>query len=185
MNAVVDREKQLQELTLKAAIIYDDFDLAARTAALLERAAARSDEAMQWDIEPWRLDLLQPSALGDAALIETADADLVAVALDWTHLPPDSLLDWLERWAERRKVRDAALLVLCPEETIGPMSSWECLKEFAEWQGLLFLGGRRTPEEEDSAALMNRLWRRKQPVRPTPPRWTEPPASTHHWGINE
>ena len=50
MNAVVAREKPLLAPTLKAAIIYDDFDFAARTAALLERVAVRSDEAMQWHV---------------------------------------------------------------------------------------------------------------------------------------
>jgi hypothetical protein len=149
MNSVAVQKKRLQEPPLKAAIIYDDFEFAARTAALLEHAAVRSDETTQWDIKPWRLDLLRPSALGDAALAETADADLVVIALGRTHLPPDSLLNWLERWAERRMVPNAALMVLCPEETAGPMSSWERLKEFAGRQGLLFLGSRRAPEEED------------------------------------
>jgi hypothetical protein len=50
MNAIVAREKRWLELTLKAAVIYDDFDFAARTAALLERAAIRSDEALQWHV---------------------------------------------------------------------------------------------------------------------------------------
>lgn len=185
MNAVVARVKGLSELTLKAAIIYDDFDFAARTAALLERAAVRADEVVQWDVKPWRLDLLKPSALADAALVETADADLVVITLSRTHLLPDTLLDWLERWAERRKTPDAALMVLCPEETAGPLSSWERLKEFAGWRGLRFLGSRRTPEEDDSLDLLGRLWRRKQPVKPTLSWWADPPDAPRHWGINE
>ena len=102
MHAVVAREKRWLEPTLKAAILYDDFEFAARTAALLERAVVRSAEAMQWEVKPWRLDLLKPSSLADAALAETADADLMVVALSRTHLPPDTLLEWLERWAQRR-----------------------------------------------------------------------------------
>jgi hypothetical protein len=185
MKVVVAQEMPLLALTLKAAIIYDDFDFAARTAALLEHAAVRSDEAMQWDIKPWRLDLLKPSALAEAALAETIDADLVVVALSRIHLPPDILLDWLERWAARREIQEAALMVLCPEETAGPMSSWERLKEFAAGWGLLFLGSRRSPEEGDSLDLVRRWWRGKQPVMPALSWRADPPDSPREWGINE
>jgi hypothetical protein len=185
MHAVVAREKSLLAPTLKAAVIYDDFDFAARTAALLERAAIRSDEVMQWDVKPWRLDLLKPSALAEAALAETADADLIVVALSKTHLPPDLLLDWLERWAARREIQDAALMVLCPEETAGPTSSWDRLKEFATERGLLFVGSRRVPEEGDSTDFVHQLWRRKQHVTPTLSWSADPPRPLRHWGINE
>ena len=185
MSAIVVSEKRLLEPTLKAAIIYDDFDFAARTAALLERAAVRSAEAMQWDVKPWRLDLLKPSSLADAALAETADADLIVVTLSKTHLLPDTLLDWLERWAARRQIRDAALMVLCPEETAGPMSSRERLKEFAVWRGLLFLGNHNLLAEGDSLDFVHRLWRRKQPVMPTLSWSADPSDSPRHWGINE
>lgn len=185
MNAVVAREKQLLEPTLKAAIIYDDFDFAARTAALLERAAMRSDEAIEWDVKPWRLDLLKPSSLADAALAETADTDLIVVALRKTHLLPNALLDWLDRWAERRQIRDAALMVLCPEENAGPRSSWSRLKEFAAWRGLLFWDQRRWSDENESTDFVHRLWRQKKPVNPAVSWSVDPPHSACHWGINE
>ncbi len=185
MNAVVAREKHLLEPTLKAVIIYDDFDFAARTAALLKRAAIRSDEAIEWDVKPWRLDLLKPSSLADAALAETADTDLMVVALSKTHLLPDALLDWLDQWAERRQIQDAALMVLCPEETAGPMSARSRLKEFAEWRGLLFLDQRRWPDEGDSMDFVHRLWRQKKPVNPAFSWSVDPPYSARHSGINE
>ncbi|MGO8838547.1 MAG: hypothetical protein ACLQAH_06265 [Limisphaerales bacterium] len=185
MNAIVAREEDWLKLTLKAAVIYDDFDFAARTAALLERAAVRSDEAIRWDIKPWRLDLLKPSSLADAALEEIINADLIVVALCKTHLPPDALLEWLERWARRRQTRDAALMVLCPEEAAGPMSCWARLKEFAEWQGLPFLGNRNLQDEGDSMNFVHRLWRRKQPVVPELPWSADRLQAPRHWGINE
>jgi hypothetical protein len=185
MKVVFAREKHLLEPMLKAAVIYDDFDFAARTAALLERAAVRSDEVVQWDVKPWRLDLLTPSSLAEAALAETADADLMVVTLSKTHVLPDTLLDWLECWAERREIRDAALLLLCPEETAGPRSSWERLKEFAEWRGLLFLGSHNLQAEGDSLDFIHRLWRQKQPVMPMLSWSADPPDSPRHWGINE
>ena len=64
MNAIALPEEPSFKMTLKAAIIYDDFDFAARAAALLDRAAIRTDEAMKWDVKPWRLNVLKqpPSA---------------------------------------------------------------------------------------------------------------------------
>ena len=184
MNAIFAR-KSLLEMTLKAAVIYDDFDVAARAAALLERVAIRTDEAMKWDVKPWRLDLLKSPALAGAALDETLDADLVVVALGRTHLLPDELREWLESWAARRQVQDAALLVLCPEETAGPRSCWDRLQEFAEWRGLLFLGNRNLQDDGDPVDFVHRLWRRKQPGTPMVPRPDDPPLAPRHWGINE
>ena len=108
------------KLTLKAAVIYDDFDFAARAAALLERAAIRADEAMKWDIKPWRLNVLKQPSLADAALSETIGADLILVALCKTHLLPDELKDWLEDWTMKRQVEDAAMMLFCPEENASP-----------------------------------------------------------------
>ena len=184
MNAIVAR-KSLIELTLKAAVIYDDFDFAARTATLLERAAIRSDEAMKWDVKPWRLDLLKPSALAAAALEETRDADLIVLALCKTHRLPDELLEWLEQWAAHRQIGDAAMMVLCPEETAGPMSCWNRLKEFAGWRGLLFLGSHTLPTDVESADFVHRLWQWKQPVVPELPWSADAAQAPRHWGINE
>jgi len=185
MSAIVASKKELIELTLKAAVIYDDFDFAARTAALLERAAIRTDEAMKWDVKPWRLDLLKPSSLAAAALEETMDADLIVVALCKTHLLPGALLEWLEEWAAHRQIGDAALLVRCPEESAGPISSWNRLKEFAVWRGLLFLGSHYFQNDVDSTDFVHRLWRRKLPVVPASPWPADPAPAPRHWGINE
>ena len=184
MNAIGAR-KCLIELTMKAAIIYDDFDFAGRTAALLERAAVRSDEAMKWDVKPWRLELLKPSSLAAAALDETVDADLIVVALCKTHLLPDELMGWLEHWAAHRQVGDAAMMVLCPEETAGPMSSWNRLKEFAEWRGLLFLGSHDLRNDGESMDFVHRLWQQKQSGIPESPWPADPVRAPRHWGINE
>lgn len=177
--------KSLIELTLKAAVIYDDFDFAARTAALLERAAVRTDEAMKWDTKPWRLDLLKPSSLADAALAETMDADLIVVALCRTHLLPDEFMEWLEHWAARRQIGDAAMMVLCPEETAGPMSAWIRLKEFAEWRGLLFLGSDNLPHDGESMDFVQRLCQQKQPDLPEPSPNRRIRSAPRHRGSDE
>ena len=188
MNAVVMRQKRLFEMTLKAAVIYDDFDFAARAAALLERVAIRVDEAMKWNVKPWRKDVLKSSALANAALGETADADLIVVALRQTPAPPKELIGWLESWAMKRQIADAALMALCPEETAASMSFGPELKEFAERQGLSFLDAGILRDDGNSMDFVHRLWRRKQPPQPVVPTLESIAKSPHpprHWGINE
>ena len=188
MNAIAPHEKRLFGMTLKAAVIYDDFDFAARAAALLERVAIRADEAMKWDVKPWRLDVLKSSALANAALGETAEADLIVVALRKTPSPPDELVGWLESWAMKRQTVDAAVMMLCPEENAESTPLWRELKEFAERQGLPFLGSRILRDDEDSMAFVHGLWQQKQPSQPVVPTselFAESSRPPRHWGINE
>ena len=188
MNAIATQEKSWFEMTLKAAVIYDDFDFAARSAALLERAAIRADEAMKWDIKPWRFDVLKQSSLAAAALDETSDADLIVVASCGTHLPPDEAMEWLEHWAARRQVRDVAVMAFCPEENVGPMSFGKQLKQFADWHGLTFLGSHILRDDGDAMDFVHRLWRQKRPpqfVVSTLESIAGPSQPARHWGINE
>ena len=188
MNAIAPHEKRLFGMTLKAAVIYDDFDFAARAAALLERVEIRADEAMKWDVKPWRLDMLEQSSLANAALGETADADLIVIALRKTPSLPDELRGWLESWAMKRQTVDAAMMVLCPEENAASTPLWRELKEFAERHGLPFLGSRILRDDEDSMAFVHGLWQQNQPPQPVVPTlesFAESPHPSGHWGINE
>ena len=188
MNAIASHEERLFKMTLKAAVIYDDFDFAARTAALLDRVAIRADEAMKWDVKPWRLDVLKEPSLADAALGETADADLIVVALRKTPSLPDELMGWLERWAMKRQTEDTAVMVLCPEENAASTPLWRELKEFAERRGLPFLGSRILRDDGYSMDFVNRLWQQKQPPQPVVPTlelFAESSRPPRHWGINE
>jgi hypothetical protein len=188
MNAIATHENHLFEMTLKAAVIYDDFDFAARAAALLERVAIRADEAMKWDVKPWRLDVLKSSALANAALGETTDADLIVVALRKTPSLPDELIGWLESWAMKRQTEDAAMMVLCPDENAASTPLWRELKEFAERHGLPFLGSRILRDDGGSMDFVHRLWQQKQPPQPVVPTlelFAESSRPPRHWGINE
>ena len=124
MNAITIRGEGLFEMTLKATVIYDDFDFATRAAALLERVAIRVHEAVTWDVKPWRLDVLKQSSLAEVAEVEAADADLLVVALSKTQSPPLELTVWLERWAAHRQIEDAAVLALFPDELAGVTPLW-------------------------------------------------------------
>ncbi len=188
MNVIAIRDESLFEMTLKATVIYDDFDFATRAAALLERVAVRVHEAMKWDVKPWRLDVLKQSSLAEAAVAEAADADLIVFALSRTPSPPAELKVWLEHWKTRRQIEDAAVMVLSPAEHTAATPLWLELKQFAGRYGLAFLSSHDVRENGDSMQFVHQLWQRRQPTGPMlellagPP---PPPRPPRHWGINE
>ncbi len=188
MNAIAIRDESLFEMTLKATVIYDDFDFATRAAALLERVAIRVREAVKWDVRPWRLDVLKESSLAEAAVAEAADADLIVFALRKTPSPPAELTVWLEHWKTHRQIEDAAVMVLSPVENTAATPLWLELKQFAGRYGLAFLSSHDVRENGDSMQFVHQLWQRKQPTGPALELLAEsprPPRPPRHWGINE
>ncbi|HWY78598.1 MAG TPA: hypothetical protein VN281_23485, partial [Verrucomicrobiae bacterium] len=65
---------------MKALIIYDDFTGAVRAGAALQRATWSANVNADWDIRPWRTDVLRVASAADEALKEAADADLIVFA---------------------------------------------------------------------------------------------------------
>ena len=104
MTAIAIRNNRLSDPVLKAVIIYDDFDSATGAIGLLERVAARADEAVKWDFKPWRFDVLKQPTLAALTVAVAANADLVVLALNRFHSTSAELLDWLKHWAEHRRV---------------------------------------------------------------------------------
>jgi hypothetical protein len=97
---------------MKALILYDNLEAALKASATLQRAAYPAQAGLQWRIKPWRVDLLRLPLVGDEALREAVDADLIAFTGSWTSSLPAWLEEWLERWAKQRQVTNAALAVI-------------------------------------------------------------------------
>ena len=184
MNAIAIQNESLFEMTLKATVIYDDFDFATRAAALLERVAIRVHEAIVWDVKPWRLDVLKQAALAETAITEAADADLLVFALRETDSPPAELMMWLEDWGARRRIEDTAVMLLTPGERAAATPFWHELKEFAARQGLDFLSSHEVRKDGDSMRFIHQLWQRRQPAAVLE-QLANSPHPTRHWGFNE
>ncbi len=176
------------DATMNAVILYDDFDSAARASAAFERAARRADDALSWNVKPWRLDLLESPLTAEAALADAADAHLVLLSLRHPSSLPAPVLDWLEQWAARRQVQDAALAVWDGGNGDAlTASSASDISHFAERHGLSFILGDAAPVESDLPVLLRDLLR---------PEVQMPPALNANlmderlwrasdWGINE
>lgn len=148
--------------TMNAIIFYDLFDSAVRAKANLESAMHQVDETTQWNVRPWRLDLLTLPASADVALEEATDADLIVLAISQPQFLPIWLPDWLEQWAARRQVQEAALAVW--DGGNGRLHSAPAargLSQFAERHGLSLIFDGDAPAENESAILAHELHERE------------------------
>ena len=164
MNTAAKPKANLPGATLKAVIIYDDFDSATRATALLERVALRVDAAIKWDIKPWRSEVLKQPTLAALTVAVAANADLMVLALDYAHPPPPEVPHWLKNWAAHRRIRDAAVLALHTGAGHVQSKSWNQIKTLVEERDLTFLGGHRVETHDGPAPFVHRLQQRKQLV---------------------
>lgn len=173
---------------MKALIIYDDFAAAAKANAMLLGASAWAEEGLQWDIKPWRMDMLAPSPAGDEALAEAAGAHLIVLAAGHARSLPAGLIEWLHQWALRRQVPDAALAIFDGDQggRLAAESTPE-LTEFARHHGLSLIVEPGAVPADDSADFAADLRERAAAQTPTLLGILEQPTgdSYRDWGINE
>jgi len=97
---------------MKALIIYDDFYSAVKANASLQHSAHNADLSVQWNIRPWRVNILKFPPTSDEALTEALDAHLIVFAGHSAQSLTFWLERWLEQWAKYRRIKDAALAVV-------------------------------------------------------------------------
>jgi hypothetical protein len=123
---------------MKAMILYDSFDLAAKASRLLLCAAGKSSCDFEWEIKPWRVDLLKLPNFMTEARAEASDAHLIVVATEKIRSLPYWLEHWLEEWAAERKFEESALAVLS-EDPQGHSTLIPQAYRFAARQGLTLI----------------------------------------------
>ena len=186
MNTVAQHKENLPGAILKAVIIYDDFDSATHATALLERVARRVDEAIKWDLKPWKSDVLKQPTLAALTVAVAANADLIVLALNHAHPPPPELPDWLKNWAAHRRIKDAAVVALYTGTSRSQSKSLNEIKTLVEVHDLTFMDGHHVWKKNSPAPSVHRLQQRKQLVPPVPrPSFAEQLPVPHHWGTNE
>jgi hypothetical protein len=179
-----------RQATMKALIIYDDVDSAARAVGILRRAASLVRVHSQWDIKPWRIGVLRLPIAAEEALREVVDADAIVFAdLRGSRLPT-WLKGWLKRWRVRRQPGEPALVVTCASPTTKFSGVSHELLRFAAQNNLdLIL-------EANPSVVVNCLVRALVPpegeslLPPASDQDLVSPAALNHnsyrnWGINE
>lgn len=173
---------------MNAVIIYDGFDLGSNAYALLARAASRADADLQWTVKPWRLDLLLQAWAADVAFQDAEEAHVIVLAVRHPTDVPPSLLNWLEAWADRRRVQEAALAVF--DGGSGDMLSATAIPElsqFAQRHGLSFISGNVNPVDDEPAVFGLAVPVGGRDKTPVLPQIFEQPIYEQYqaWGIND
>ena len=175
---------------MNVIVLYDEFAAAARAVEMLGRAANRADETLLWNVKPWRFDVLSLAPLPEESLREAAAAHLIVLAIHTWADVPSPVLSWLEAWAERRQVPEAALAVFdgSGDDTLSIAgTATPGLSEFAHRHGLKFIFGDKTPAEKESAFPTDVLRNRQTASVPATLHVPEHVPSDYYqsWGINE
>ena len=153
---------------------------------MLERAARRAEGAAEWRVNPWRLDMLLLPATAETALAEAAEAHLIVLALGEPRFFPVWLPNWLEQWAARRLVQEAALAVWDGGGALSRTTS-PGLPQFARRHGLSMITHVQTSAENKSPAGAGRRPGHTLAAMPTLRCFPDLPPDTGHQcrGINE
>lgn len=188
MKATAIRDKNAFDAITNAVIIYDTVAFAGKAKAMLERAAHRTGEIMRWNVKPWRVDMLRLPPASEAALAEAAEAHLIVLAVRQVQSLLPWLVDWLERWATCRRVREAALAVWDGgnADTRSARATPE-LSQFVGRHGLSLIFADNALIEDTSPMFAGDLNKREVSLTPTLQHILERPVrdSYRHWGINE
>ncbi len=189
MSATAIRDEPAAEGSLKAAIIYDSFELATGAKATLERVtrdAGEDTHHTQWSTRVWRANLLALPEYANAALTDVADAHLLVLALSETQSPSFALLNWLETWAKCRQEPEAALALWDGCSRLAATEIAE-LSRFAQRHGLSLILDNNRLVASELAVFERDLRTRELSVTATLQQILDQPtyATYRGWGIND
>ena len=171
---------------LNAVIVYDTFESAVKARRVLE--GDRPDETTHWNVKPWRVDMLKLPPVADVALSEAADAHLILIVVPRFQSFLPWLVDWLERWASNRKVKEAGLALWDSGTLAHPRPEQPSeLLQFAGRHSISLIPAAVALVEEKSSVVASHMHEREVSLTPTLQRILEQPVRDRyqHWGINE
>jgi hypothetical protein len=157
---------------MKALIIYQDFASAMKANTTLQRLKLSADLRVDWEVIPWRMDMLRFPPTASEALITATGAHLLLFAGGIFESLPFWLQDWLREWAVTRKVKDAALAITAAANGgSASMAAMSLLRRFADEHDLSFIVD---PNDVPGVAGLNPHSIDALSIQPH-----------RHWGINE
>jgi len=154
---------------MKAFIIYDDFEFAAKANSFLYGSSRKAEDTAVWNVKPWRADVLKLPIAGQEALLEAVDAHLIIFAGNRVKLFPSWLQRWMERWAAHRMIQHATLAVISDGRSqASSESDSPDLTEFARSHGLNLIFGDSGATALSTALSVQRFQERGPSAPPNP-----------------
>ena len=124
---------------MKALLVYEDFASAVKAHSAVRNSAMAAGLDDQWEIVPWRMELLSSSESAAEALVQGLDADLLILAGQLSFSVSPLIEKWIRNWAASRHVANAALGYLQPSDTPSNTSLITELSFLAAEYGLSFI----------------------------------------------
>jgi hypothetical protein len=179
-------DEEIFGIPMNAVIIYDKSDFAVSANVMLECASHRTDETMDWNVKPWRADVLELAPAADAALADAVQAHVIVLAMREVGSLLPRLMDWLERWATRRQIQEAALAIWGGAHTPLGQAALE-LTRFAGQHGLSLIFDNSALVEDKSSIIASDRQKQEVLLLRTQRHFVDPPGRNQfqHWGIND
>jgi hypothetical protein len=156
---------------MKALIIYQNFASAMKANAALQNLKLNSDTRVGWEVVPVRMEMLKFPPATTEALLAAIDVHLVLFIGSFSQALPHWVLDWLQRWAAARQVKDAVIAISTGAYGGVPaLRVIRALRQFAGESGLSFIV---SPEIVHGPWIAQRAGE------------ASASESCRHWGINE
>lgn len=161
--------------------IYGGEDSAAGIQELLQHLAGSLGRDFRFSTTFQRSDILTRTQFSVGLPADACDVDMMVVALGWDGQLSIKLVAWLEEWAEKRRVADAALVALVADPA-GSFQAAEILRGLAERHRVTLLLSDDAVSKH--AQVMAQQLRQESPA-PFVAFDPEPIQYLDHWGINE
>src|SRR5271170_7327872 len=154
----------------------------------LQHSAWNAGFAVQWNVNPWQIDMLKFSPTAEDALTDALDAHLIVIASSSAKSSTFWFQSWVEHWAKCRQINGAALALLGGGSSDGlAASAIARFSSLAQHHGLslIFDDGRSGKDQANfiEHTLDGQKLLASKPVMPIPDEQVRHPYS--HWGINE
>jgi len=170
--------------SFEVLLAYQDFSSGIRAKEFFDRLVRDHGRLFRFLCHLWKFDVLLAPELGDQAVAEAADADMIVIATHaQTELPP-AVKDWVELWLRQTRTPGALVALLDGvQPSVGsPFAVPTYLREVAERARMkFFCDNLESPEIEFLFAVTET----QQPSHLEFGRDFRNSVAHSHWGINE
>jgi len=164
-------------------MVYEDLAAGKRAMDTCKFLMAQVEEEIKFRTSMWKFGILQNPKLGELAVGDALEADVIIVAARGQQELPPQVKAWMETWVPQKRGQAVALIAILarPAETEGPSPVQAYLKQVAAGAQIDFLLQEiQTTEGQESSQGFSpgaKTW----PLRSVA---ADYPAS-ENWGLNE
>lgn len=124
-------------LVMKAVIIYHEIEFAATASSTLARVGCQPGVNVHWTMKYWPMKALKDVAFAEHALAQALGSHIIVFLAERASTLPSWIFYWLNRWATRRRIHNAALGVIRNGKPAGSADArYSQLLSFAQQHGL-------------------------------------------------